>query len=169
MALIGPMEAGADPLIVQSETKLVPALTIAERYDSNVFFVQGKNLEDYVTTVTPQLKIDHSGRLISGSLVTQLTGEYYVKNPGFNYIAPSASLNLNLDDLIGQLDRKAKLKVIDNFTYTPRPLAFIGPETGSAVPDTFCARNSGVPCKFSHQHGNGNRGIPDYACDCPTG
>ncbi|WP_447986158.1 hypothetical protein [Nitrospira sp. Nam74] len=123
--------------MVQSETKLIPALTIAERYDSNVFFIQGKNLEDYVTTFTPQLRLDHSGRLISGSLLTSLTGEYYVKNPGFNYIAPSAALNLNLDDLIGQLDRKAKLKVSDNFMFTPKPLAFIGPESGSEVPDTF--------------------------------
>lgn len=129
--------AQAEPLLGQSETKLIPSITIAERYDSNVFFIPGSNLEDYVTAVTPTLNIDHAGRLVSGNLQTVLTGESYVKNPGFNFIAPSAALSLNLDNLIGQLDRRAKLKLIDSFMFTPKPLAFIGPETGSAVPDTF--------------------------------
>jgi hypothetical protein len=137
VAVIFPKDVGADPVLVQSETKLIPALTIAERYDSNVFFIQGKKLEDYVTTVTPQLRVDHAGRLVSGSLLGTLTGEAYVRNPGFNYIAPSGALNLNLDDLIGQLDRRAKLKVSDSFVFTPKPLAFLGPSTGSEVPDTF--------------------------------
>jgi hypothetical protein len=137
IAVVFAEDVRADPVLVQSETKVVPVLTIAERYDSNVFFIQGKNLEDYVTTVTPQLRIDHIERLVSGSLLTTLTGEAYVKNPGFNYIAPSGALNLNLDNLIGQLDRRAKLQVSDSFMFTPKPLAFIGPSTGSAVPDTF--------------------------------
>jgi hypothetical protein len=137
IAVVFAQDVRADPVLVQSETKVIPTLTIAERYDSNVYFIQGRNLEDYVTTVTPQLKVDHSGRLVSGTLLATLTGEAYVKNPGFNYIAPSGALNLNLDNLIGQLDRRAKLKIGDSFMFTPKPLAFIGPSTGSEVPDTF--------------------------------
>ncbi len=137
IAVVSPKDVRADPVLVQSETKLIPALTIAERYDSNVYFIQGRNLEDYVTTVTPQLRVDHAGRLVSGNLFATVTGEAYAKNPGFDYIAPSGALNLNLDDLIGRLDRRAKLKVSDSFTFTPKPLAFIGPSSGSAVPDTF--------------------------------
>jgi hypothetical protein len=90
-----------------------------------------------VTSVTPQLRIDHSGRLLSGSLTGTLTGEAYVKNPGLNYIAPSGALTMNLDNLIGQLDRRAKLTVSDSFMFTPKPLAFIGPSAGSDVPDSF--------------------------------
>jgi hypothetical protein len=127
----------ADPVLVQSDTKVTPILTVAERYDSNVYFIKGRNLEDYVTSVTPQLRIDHSGRLLSGSLTGTITGEAYVKNPGLNYIAPSGALTMNLDNLIGQLDRRAKLTVSDSFMFTPKPLAFIGPGTGSEVPDTF--------------------------------
>ena len=124
---------------MQSETKLIPALTIAERYDSNVFLIQGGggNLEDYVTTVTPQLRVDHTGQLVTGSLTASVVGEAYVKNPGFNYAAPSAALSMNLDNFIGLLDRRAKLKVSDNFMYTPTPLAFLGPQSGSQVPDAF--------------------------------
>lgn len=129
--------AMADPIITQSDTHIIPVLTITERYDSNVFFIQGKNLEDYVTTVNPQLRVDHTGRLVSGTLTGSVTGEAYVKNPGLDYIAPSVSTSLNLDNLVGQLDHRAKLKVSDAFTYTPRPLAFLGPEGASVVPDAF--------------------------------
>jgi hypothetical protein len=137
IAVVFAEDIRADPVLVQSETKLIPALTITERYDSNVFFINGKGLEDYVTNITPQLRVDHSGRLITGSLIGMLTGEAYVKNPGLNYIAPSGALNMNLDKLIGQLDRRARLTVSDSFAFTPKPLAFIGPTTGSEVPDTF--------------------------------
>ena len=136
IAFLIPIGVGAEPLLVQSDTKVIPVLTVAERYDSNVFFIQGRNLEDYVTTITPQLRIDHSGRLVSGSLIGTLTGEAYVKNPGFNYVAPSGALNLDLDNLVGALDRRAKLKVTDSFMYTPRPLAFLGPAPTEG-PDTF--------------------------------
>ncbi len=52
------------PRIVHGETKLVPSLAASERYDSNVFFVSGRNLEDYFTNISPQLKVDHKGRLM---------------------------------------------------------------------------------------------------------
>ncbi len=135
--VITPSGVWADPVLVQSETKITPALTVTERYDSNVFFVQGGNLEDYVTAVAPQLRVDHSDRLVTGSLTGTVTGEAYVKNPGLNYIAPSGALTMNLDGLMGQLDKRARLTVSDSFAFTPKPLAFIGPSTGSEVPDTF--------------------------------
>ena len=96
-----------------------------------------KTWEDYVTTVAPQLRIDHSDRLVTGSLTGTVTGEAYAKNPGLNYIAPSGALTMNLDGLMGQLDKRARLTVSDSFAFTPKPLAFIGPSTGSEVPDTF--------------------------------
>lgn len=123
--------------MVQSETKITPILTMTERYDSNVYFISGTNLEDYVTTIAPQLKLDHSDRMVTGSLTGTLTGEAYVKNPGLNYIAPSGALSMNLDGLVGQLDKRARLTVSDSFAFTPKPLAFIGPSTGSEAPDTF--------------------------------
>jgi hypothetical protein len=130
-------ETQADPLLVHSNTKIVPILTIAERYDSNVFFVPGKDLQDYVTTVTPQVRVEHMGRLIAGTLTGTVTGEHYAKNPGLDYIAPSAAINLNLDNLVGQIDKKARLTISDRYATTPQPLAFIGPQTGNEVPDAF--------------------------------
>jgi hypothetical protein len=130
-------EAQADPLLVHSNTKVVPLLTIAERYDSNVFFVPGTDLQDYVTTVTPQVRVEHAGRLVTGTLTGTVTGEHYAKNPGLDYIAPSAAINLNLDNLLAQIDRKARLTITDRYATTPQPLAFLGPEGGNEVPESF--------------------------------
>src|SRR2546425_4309430 len=76
-----------DPSIAHGETKLVPSLAVSERYDSNVFFVPGGSREDYVTNISPQVTVDHKGRLIDGTFRGGATAEVYVKNPGLNYIA----------------------------------------------------------------------------------
>ncbi|HKN85485.1 MAG TPA: hypothetical protein VJV04_01360, partial [Nitrospiraceae bacterium] len=104
---------------------------------SNVFFVRGSNLQDYVTTVTPQVMVEHRGRLISGTLTGSLTGEHYVRNPGLDYIAPSIGTELNLDSVLAKIDRRAKLTISERFRATPQPLAFIGPQVGNDVPDNF--------------------------------
>ena len=130
-------ETKADPLLVHSDTRIIPSLTIAERYDSNVFFVRGSNLQDFVTTVTPRVVVEHTGRLISGTLTGTVVGEHYVRNPGLDYIAPSVAINLNLDNLLAKIDRRAQLTISDRFAATPQPLAFIGPQTGNDVPDSF--------------------------------
>src|SRR5438445_9600816 len=50
------------------ETNIIPSVTLSERYDSNVFFVPGGNLDDYVTSVSPQLRVVHMGQLIEGTI-----------------------------------------------------------------------------------------------------
>ncbi|MER3424597.1 MAG: hypothetical protein C4293_16635 [Nitrospiraceae bacterium] len=122
----------------QGQTRVIPALTVTERYDTNVFFIPGGlPLEDYVTTVTPQVRVEHNGRLLSGDAQLTVVGEAYVKNPGLNYIAPTGSFNANLDELIGQYNKRIKLSVSDFLTVTPRPPAFFAPETGSVLPADF--------------------------------
>lgn len=122
----------------QGQTRVIPALTVTERYDSNVFFIPGgQPLEDYVTTVTPQVRVEHNSRLISGNAQLTVVGEAYVKNPGLNYIAPTGSFNVNLDEFIGQYNKRMKLSVGDFLTVTPRPPAFFAPETGGAIPADF--------------------------------
>src|SRR5437899_2771009 len=90
------------PRIAHGETKLVPSLAVSERYDSNVFFVPGGNLEDYVTKISPQVKVDHRGPLIEGTVQGGATAEVYVKNPGLNYVAANGGVNLNLDNAVEQ-------------------------------------------------------------------
>jgi len=125
------------PTIAHGETRLVPSLAVSERYDSNVFFVPGGNLEDYVTNISPQVTVDHKGRLIDGTVRGGATGEVYVKNPGLNYIALNGGVNLNLDNAVAQLVRAAGLKVSDTFYFTPQAPAFVAPGSGSQVSEAF--------------------------------
>src|SRR6478752_2818385 len=55
------------------DTAIIPSISVSERYDSNVYFVQGSRLEDYVTSVTPRLKVVHTGELIQGTAVGGVT------------------------------------------------------------------------------------------------
>src|SRR5919197_3873774 len=129
--------AGAllDAPTVQADTRIVPYMSVAERYDTNVyFFSQGQNLEDYVTTVIPGARIEHRGTDVEGNVSLQMTGEYYVKNPGLNYFFPSGSAFGNLDHLTARVDQRWRMQVSENFTYTPRPPAFVAP-----VPEAVAA------------------------------
>jgi hypothetical protein len=125
------------PRIAHGETKLVPSLAVSERYDSNVFFVPGGNLEDYVTNISPQVTVDHKGRLLDGTVRGGATAEVYVKNPGLNYIAVNGGATLNLDSAVGKLVRGAGLNLSDTFYFTPQPPAFVAPGTGSQVSEAF--------------------------------
>ena len=62
------------------DTQIIPSLRVAERYDSNVFFVPGTNLEDYVTTFSPQLKLNHQNPWIEGMIGREATGKVFAKN-----------------------------------------------------------------------------------------
>jgi len=125
------------PRLAHGDTRLVPSIAVSERYDSNVFFVPGGNREDYVTNISPQVKVDHKGRLIEGTVQGGATGEVYVKNPGLNYIALNGGVTLNLDNAVAQLVRGAGLKVSDTFYFTPQAPAFVAPGSGSQVSEAF--------------------------------
>ena len=125
------------PRIAHGETKLVPSLAVSERYDSNVFFIPGRNVEDYVTNISPQVTVDHKGRLIDGTVRGGATAEAYVKNPGLNYVAANGSVNLNLDNAVSQLVRGAGLRLSDTFYFTPQAPSFVAPGTGSQVSEAF--------------------------------
>src|SRR5438445_13288727 len=118
------------PRSAHGETKLVPSLAVSERYDSNVFFVSGRNQEDYVTNISPQVTVDHKGRLIDGTVRGGATGEVYVKNPGLNYVAANGGITLNLDNAVAQLVRGAGLKDSATLYFTQQPPAFVTPAAG---------------------------------------
>ena len=69
-AIPGTAYGGAtDPSMVQigDGFKVIPTVTVAERYDSNVYFVpktRGLDRSDYVTTVAPQIRGLYAGSLV---------------------------------------------------------------------------------------------------------
>lgn len=140
------------------ETNIVPSVSIQERYDSNVFFIPGSNLEDYVTTVSPQLKVFHKGRLVEGMIGGGATGEVYVKNPGLNYVAANGMLELNLDKALGEVAKGLGLQISDTFYFTPQPPSFATSGT-SQIPEAFAR---GIQAQRANAFTNGATVLGSY-------
>ena len=122
---------------VEPGTTIVPSLRVAERYDSNVFFVPGTNLEDFVTTVSPQVKVAHKNQWVEARMGAGATGEVYVKNPGLNYVGGNAAVDLDLDRAVNSLVRGLGLRISDTLSYTPQPPAFAAPTGSSQISEAF--------------------------------
>ena len=118
-------------------TSLVPSLRIAERYDSNVFFAPGRKLEDYVTTISPNLKLAHKNQWLEGTIGGGATGEIFVNNPGLNYVGGNGSIDLNLDRAVNALLPGLRLNLSDTIRYTPEPPAFAAPTSGNQISEAF--------------------------------
>jgi len=117
-------------------TNIIPSITLSERYDSNVYFISGGPFEDYVTRVSPQVRVVHMRQLIEARVGGGLTSELYVKNPGLNYVGANGAINLNLDGAMNRLVRGLGLQISDIFQYTPQPPAFIGSTQGDELPES---------------------------------
>jgi hypothetical protein len=142
------------------QTNIIPKLTISERYDSNVIFIRGNNFEDYVTTVSPQLHVDHRNRFFKALVGGGGTAETYVKNPGLNYIAGNGMLDLNLSGLTNELVSGLGLHIRDTFQYTPQPTAFGAPEGVGSDPTDVYVR--GLQARRANSFTNGGTATASY-------
>ena len=121
----------------ESATTIIPSLRLTERYDSNVFLVKGANLEDYVTTVSPQLRVAHKNQWVEVRVGGGATGEVYAKNPGLNYVGANGTVALNLDGAMNALLPGLGLRISNGVSYTPQPPAFAAPTSGNQISDAF--------------------------------
>src|SRR5690554_103051 len=108
---------------VEADTQFVPVLSVQERYDSNVLFVNPKlvpdvDVEDFVTTITPQLMVKSRGGLMDVNGSVGAIGEIYKNNPTLNYVGVNAGLALGLTPLISRLSPRAAMDVFGSYQYT---------------------------------------------------
>lgn len=118
-------------------TTIIPSLRLAERYDSNVLFSPGGNFEDYVTTVSPQVRMTHRNQWGEGLIGGGATGEVYANNPGLNYVGGNGIVDLNLERAMNALVRGLGLRISDSISYTPQPPAFAAPTGGNQLSETL--------------------------------
>lgn len=143
-----------------SETNIIPSVTLSERYDSNVYFVPGGNLEDYVTTVSPQLRVVHKRPWVEGTIGGGFAAEAYVKNPGLNYVAANGFVRLNLDGAMSQLVRGLGLQLSDTFRYSPQLPAFAAPTDGGEIPESSLI---GIQARRANTSANAGTVAASYA------
>jgi hypothetical protein len=132
-----PLSAPQAQSASEPRTSITPSLRVAERYDSNVFFVPGTNLEDYVTTISPQVRLAHNNQWVEGVIGAGATAEVYVNNPGLNYVGGNGSVDLDFHRAMNALVPGLGLRVSDSVTYTPQPLAFAAPLSGNQISEAF--------------------------------
>ncbi|BFU93221.1 MAG: hypothetical protein NTAFB01_44080 [Nitrospira sp.] len=119
------------------DTQIIPSLSVAERYDSNIFFVPGKNLEDYVTTVSPQLKLSHRSQWVEGVVSGGAIGAVYAKNSALNYVGGNGTVDLNLDGAMNRLVQGLGLRIVDSIYYAPQLQAYAAPSSAAQANETF--------------------------------
>ena len=120
-----------------AETRIIPDITLAERYDTNVFLAppqllsSGQRRDDFVSTLAGGVKLHHKSRDVEASVTGGVAGNAYVYNPNLNYLSTAAEADAKLDGWVGQLAKGATLRISERFQYTPEPPSFL---TGVKAP-----------------------------------
>jgi hypothetical protein len=130
--------AGASwPPPVYGETRIIPSVSVSERYDTNVYLAPpellppGQRRSDFVTSLAGDVQLHHKSRDVEASLTGGANLNGYVYNTDLNYVGTSVDAYAKLDGWVGRLAENAKLQVSDRFLYTPEPPGFI---TGVKTP-----------------------------------
>jgi hypothetical protein len=118
------------PLPVWAGLRITPSISLSERYDSNVLFSSSGGNEDLVTFVSPAVSARYTGRPLDATLNGSLSIGSYAKNSNFNYAAATGTLNVDLTQLVGRIDKRARLQISDNIFYTPELPAFVSATAG---------------------------------------
>ena len=114
-----------------SAVRVVPFITVSERYDSNIRLTTPK-VFDYVTAVQPGARVEYRDDLVQGTLTGGFRSEVYARNSELNYVGANASMAANLDNAAGKMFRGLGLRLSDSMLYTPVPPAFLTPEAPEA-------------------------------------
>ncbi len=131
------------PSPVYGDTRIIPSVSLSERYDTNVYLAPpellapGTRLSDFVTSVAGDVKLHHKSRDVEASLTGGVNLNFYVYNPDLNFVGTSADANAKLDGWVSRLAEGAKLQVSDRFQYTPEPPSFITARQTPAGDDPF--------------------------------
>jgi opacity protein-like surface antigen len=129
----GNFGSATDPSAVQITEgfHVVPMITVGQRYDSNVFFAPkelltpGLDKDDFVTTVTPQIRGIFAGDLVSVNSRVGAAGQYFAKNTELSNVGANAGMIVDASKLVSQFWPGTRFTVADSYVFTPEPPAFL--------------------------------------------
>lgn len=107
---------------------VVPYVSVAERYDSNVFSTPTNIQQDFVTNIAAGARVSYRNDMVDTTLRGGLISEVYARNPGLNYVGTNVVLNAALDKAVGKVVPGLGLSISDTVTYTPKSQAWLTPE-----------------------------------------
>jgi len=114
-----------------AQTTVIPSAYVSGYYDTNIwsrpagFLPVGTRLDDFVTTVGGAVELLHETRDIDTRMKVGGDFNAYVENTGLNYFNAKLNGTIGLDRWVDQYVRGAKLRISENFRYTPQSPGFV--------------------------------------------
>jgi len=122
-------------------TSIIPALSVSERYDSNIWFAPASllppdtQLWDFATTLQGSVRALHKDKNVDVSLSGGVDVNTYAYNKGLNYLSTRVDFYSTLNGWAERLAKGAQLRVYDYFRYTPTSPGFLsGGKVGTEDP-----------------------------------
>ena len=114
-----------------AQTTVIPSANVSGYYDTNIwnrpkgFLPAGTQLDDFVTTVGGAVQLLHETRDFDAKVKVGGDFNAYVENTGLNYFKATVNGTVGLDRWVDQYVRGAKLRITENFRYTPQTPGFV--------------------------------------------
>ena len=114
-----------------AQTTLIPSANVSGYYDTNIwnrpkgFLPTGTQLDDFVTTVGGAVELLSETRDFDARIKVGGDFNAYVDNTGLNYFNARVNGTIGLDRWVDQFVRGAKLRITENFRYTPQSPGFL--------------------------------------------
>ena len=130
MLAIGSIAGMAVGSRAQAETQYTPSVSLAQRYNSNVWntavsrIPQGKQSWDLVTTLGTEVIILNKSRLGDTEVRAGVDGNVYAYNTDLSYASGGMRATSDLSNWAQELLPGLKLRISDAFRYTPNQAAF---------------------------------------------
>ncbi len=117
--------------IGRAQTTVIPSAHVSGYYDTNIwlrpagFLPAGTRLDDFVTSVGGAVQLLHETRDFDARV--KIGGDFnsYVETTGLNYFRATVNGTIGLDRWVDQYVRGAKLRITENFRYTPQTPGFV--------------------------------------------
>ena len=113
------------------QIRVVPSISVTERYDSNVFFTPesflpaGTKVDDLITTITPQLNFIHGNTLVKTNLSVGAIIQKFVNNSALDNVGFNGSAGIDLSQAVNRmLPRMRGFRIMGTYLYTPSAPAF---------------------------------------------
>ena len=152
---------------VEAETTVIPSVSLAERYDSNIYrttrssYRPGIQPWDYVTTVSAIVDVVNKSRLADSLLRAGVNGNAFVYNADLAFVSTNVFAASDLTRGVGELVRGLRLRISDSFLYTPEMPAFL--EYGGHPDDTADIYSGGIQGSRANTYRNILSAYSDYS------
>jgi hypothetical protein len=172
MLAIGSIAGMAVGSRAQAETQYTPSVSLAEQYNSNVWYTApnrippGKQVGDLITTVGANVIILNKSRLGDTEVRAGVDGNVYAYNTDLSYASTAVRATSDMSNWAHELLPGLKLRISDAFRYTPNQAAFPISGVTSQPSDIF---TQGIQPARANTWSNNLSTDGDYAFSRSTG